>query len=892
MQRKSLPRSGNGSRPPRLARLLLRLFSPREERDGLLGDLAEEYRRHRAPLGHAAARRWYWGQVLRSLAPGLQRPPVPVPPTPKGDSIVATFFQDIRYGVRSLGQAPGFTFLTILTLTLAIGVNSAIFSMVSVIFFSDLPIQDTDNMVFVRMQNPERGILRGDASLPDFIDYRAEIESLPVMGGVETRAGVLSGIEEPARVVVAASTANLFRMWGTPMALGRDFVDGEDAPGAERVAILSHGLWERRFAADEGVVGRLVKVDGYPTTIVGVGSPTLEFGDLAQVDLWVPIDLSAERPRDQRSFFVGARLKPGATMAQAQAEATAVAEQLAATYPETNKGWAVEVQSFNDGLADDGFWTVLLLLTITVALVMMLACSNVATMTLARATGRQQELAVRAALGAGRGRILRQLLTESLVLSLASGLLGLLVARASLFGLTWITGPGSDISTFFVMLEIDRYVMGFTLLVALLAPILFGLIPALRSSRSDLAATLKEGGRTAGNLSALRGRRLLVATQVSLAIMLMVVAGLVIRSLVQVRAMDYAHEPDSILTMRVDLPEAGYPDGERLRLFREELQRRTESMAGVARVTWVSHRVLADRVGTVSFEIEQGEARTEEQTPWAFSMSVGPAYFDMMRLRPLLGRLLRVDDREDSAPVALVNAAAVERFWPPGADPVGTRIRTGGGDWLEIVGVVSDEVYPDPANPIVPLIYTAHRQQGTHTAALMVEAVGDPLALTAPIRRAVLDIDPDQPIADVRTQARIFADDLASMDAVASMFGGFAFFALVMAAAGIYGVLSFVVAQRTREIGVRMALGARVTDVRGLVMRNSGALIVGGLVVGVLGAIALGALLASGVPEIDAADPLVYGAVAVVLMLVAAAAAWVPARRATRVEPVIALRSE
>ncbi len=891
MQSKSPDPTTTRQQPPRAAAFLLRLFSPAAEHEELLGDLSEEYNEHWLPRGRRAAARWYWSQALRSLRAGLDRPHRRVPGKRKGDGLMRNVLQDVRYGVRSLMNAPMFTGLTILTLTLAIGVNSAIFSMVSAILFSQMPLQETETAVFVWTNSTERGVDRGSSSLPDFLEFRDQIDALEGVVAIGRRSGILSGVEEPTRVQIGLASADMLQVWGLPPHLGRSFAAGEDAPGAARVAMLSHGLFERRFGADPGVIGREVKIDGHPSIIVGVVSPQMEFGDLAANDLWIPMILDAAAARDQRDLFVSARIAPGATLEQAQAEAALLGQRLAERYPETNRGWAIEIQDFQSGLADDTFWTVITLLGITVGFVMLIACSNVATMTLARATSRAQELAVRAAIGAGRGRIMRQLVTESLLVSLVSAALGLLVARGALYGLTWIAGENSGVTTFFQMLSIDTGVLMFTLAVALLAPLVFGLIPAIRASRADLAATLKEGGRTSGDVASLRGRRILVATQVSLAVALMVVAGLMVRALLELRSMEFSHEPEKILTMRVDLPDAGYPEVEQVRQFRREVGDRVETEPGVVRVAWVNTRPVADFRGPASFEIAGAELRSEEQQPFAYRMAVSPAYFDMMKLRPLTGRLFGSSDRSDAARVTLVNAEAVERFWAA-ADPVGQEIRTGDGEWAEIVGVVANELNPDPSDPVLPRIYVPIEQHTELGGALLVEVLDDPLALAGTVRRAVQATDPEQPVADVRTQARIYADGNSSVNAVAGMLATFALFALVMAGAGIYGVLSFMVAERTREFGIRMALGASRRSVRTMVMRNSGALIGAGVLVGLLGALGLGRLLASALNGVNAIDPLVYSAVGLVLFSVAALAAWIPARRATRVEPVVALRAD
>lgn len=877
--------------PPRVAVFLLRLFSPAAEHEELLGDLSEEYNKHWLPRGRGVARRWYWSQVLSSLRAGLDRPTRRLPGVQKGDGLMSGFVQDLRYGARSLLKAPMFTGLTVLTLMLAIGVNSAIFSIVSALFLSDLPMQEVDNAVFVWTKSAERGVARGPLSLPDFLDLREQVEALEDVVAMTQRTGILSGIEEPARLQIGLMTADMLRVWGLEPHLGRNFVDGEDAPGAVRVAMLSHGMWERRFAGDPEILGRDVKIDGHPTTIVGVVSQLMEFGDLALNDLWIPLPLdSTAAQRDERNLMVTARLSAGTTLDQARIEAALIGERLADQYPTANRGWGVSVQSFQSGIGGDSFWAAMMLLGVTVGLVMLIACSNVATMTLARATGRAQEMAVRAAIGAGRGRIMRQLVTESLLVSLVSAALGLLVARGALYGLTWVIGDQNSISPFFNQLSIDRGVLLFTMAIALLAPVVFGLVPAIRASRADLAAMLKGAGRTSGDVSSLRGRRFLVATQVSLAIALMVVAGLLMRSLVEAHNIDFTHDPEKILTLRIDLPDTGYPQLELVRQFRQQLGERVEAEPGVTRVAWVSPRLLSAGSSRARLEIAGAELRSEEQTPVAVRLGVSPAYFDMMKLRPLAGRAFSPADRADAAPVAIVNAEAVERYWPE-SDPLGREVRTGDGEWLEIVGVVSNEVVPDLVRPTVPQIYVPIAQNAGHGAVFLAETMSDPISLTPAVRRAVRSIDPEQPIAAPRTQARVYSDALASNDAMASMLGTFAAFALVMAGAGIYGVLSFMVAERTREFGIRMALGASRSSVRTMVMRDSSVLIAFGVAAGLLGAYGLARLLASAQPEVNPGDPLVYSLVGIVLCAVAVVAAWIPARRATRVEPAVALRA-
>ena len=807
-------------------------------------------------------------------------------------------WQDLRYGARSLVQSPTFTIIAVLTLALAMGVNSAIFSMVSVFFLSDLPMKDGDTLSFVFARNPERGLVRQDLSLPDFLDLRDGVDAFEGLGAMGARTVVLTGADEPARILIGETTSNLFDVWGTDVVMGRAFLPGEDEPGAERVAMLSHGTWERRFGSDPQILGTTVRLDGFETTIVGVVDEAMEVGDLARFELWRPVVIErAGADRARRDFWAMGRLREGATLDQAVAQVAAISTQLRNEYPTSNGGWELYAQSFASGLASDSFWTILTLLGVTVSLVMLIACSNVANMMLARASARGREIAVRAALGAGRLRILRQLLTESALLSVAAGLLGLVVARLSLNGLIWIVGDASGLSFFFRSLAIDHNVFGFALIVSVLTPLIFGLTPAVRSSRLNLGDALKEGGRTAGRRSALRGRRILVTAQVSLALALMMVAGVLIRAMIAERSVAFPYDGEQVLTLRIELPTAEYPEEAQQRQMFRELVARVRGLPGVESAAWTSNRpnMGPERPRSTSFLIQGRPLEDPDRMPWAGIVATEPEYFDLLNLGLSRGRNFDRRDNANSMPVAVINQAVADLHWP-GEDPVGQRFRRATEEsdapWTTIIGVVA--TIPDAAPDIAPrpLIYVPFEQGAGNSLGLLVQTSGSPLALAPSVRDEVWAIDPDQPVDDIRTLAQIADDDQADSSALLSMFIAFAVFALVLASGGIYGVLSFSVAQRRQEFGVRMALGGHSAAVRTMVMRQSSAPIFGGVALGLMGGYLLNSMLASGFSGVNVADPAVYGIVAAVLTSVALLSAYVPARRATKVDPMIALRTE
>jgi putative ABC transport system permease protein len=778
---------------------------------------------------------------------------------------MSTFLQDVRYGIRTLLLSPTFSVLTVLTLALAIGVNTAIFSMINVLLLRPLPIEDTDTAAFIYSSNPQRSVERAYVSAADFLDFRRDLSSFSDLAGVNRGTElVMTGHEDPVRIIGWEATANTFDLWGVEPLMGRTFQPGEDQIGAERVVLLSHGTWERRFGSDPAVLGRTIRLDGFETTIIGVLPPEMEFGSLAEGEVWLPLRLDpAEARRDRRFVWTSGRLAEGVTLEQAREEISAMSLRLSQEYPDTNTGWVYQGNSMKEALATDQVWMIFYLLGLTVTFVMLIACSNVATMMLARASARTKEIAVRAAL-------------------------------ASLAGLVWMVGSNAG-TNFFEMLVIDRNVLAFTLAVSALAPLLFGFLPALRASRTDLSETLKDSTRGSSGASGLRGRRFLVATQVALALSLMVVAGLLIDDMIENRTMELGFEPRGVLTMRVDLAEGKYPEEQQWSQFFDEVMRRVEDIPSVERTAWVSRRPFLEGATRRDFLIEGETVPPQERSNWTDTVVVSPDYIGVMQIPLVRGRNLADSDAAESVPVALVNQEMAERYWPE-RDPLGERIRFGGIEseqpWLEVVGVVGNLAIGDPDLPAAPIAYLPHSQNPRQGMALMTRTRGEPLGAVAAVRQQIWAVDPDQPVGDVRAMGQILLDGMAVYDTLITIFVSFAVFALVMASTGIYGVISFSVAQRSQEIGIRMALGAESGDVLRMIMRQSLWLIGIGFAVGLVGALALGRALASAVAGLNATDPIALGGVIAVLGMAALIATLIPARRAVRIDPVTALRSE
>ena len=706
--------------PPLLARWIVSVALPERYRDNQLGDLAEEFRALAETRGEPAARRWYWSQAVASTKSNLtlrmRARPIR---TKKGNTTMGTIWQDIRYGARGLVRNPGYGVISALTLAMAIGVNTAIFSLVSILAFADLPMQDPDGMAFVWMTDANTGRSQVSVSPQDLFDLR-DNRSFESLAGLSRGSAILSGSADPIRVGTAVVTDNLWDTWQVPMAIGRGFLPGEDQPGAAPVVILAHGFWQERYASSPDVLGRTLRVNGREHTVVGVAPPVMEFGRLSRASIWQPLgEPRTGGDREDRRLMVSGRLRPGVTIEQASEEMAAIGRRLSEQHPETNTAFGVHVLDTKTSLMGENLPTIFLLMTLSVSFVLLIACANVANMLLARSTSRVRELAVRAALGAGRLRIVRQLLTESVLVSVAAGLMGLGLAHGMMSLMVFIT-RGQEV--LFTMATLNREVLIFTLIVTMAAPLVFGLLPALRASHADVSSTLKEGSaRSGGGRRGDRIRGALVVSQVSLALILMILAGVGTRTVMVIQTLDRGFEGSSVLSMIVELPEGDYADDERVSQFFDELLINAAAISDAEAVALVSSRPGFS--SEERFEIEGRAVVDDRDQPRAARTVASPDYLDVLRIPLFQGRGLAARDTEGTLEVALVNRAAADKYWP-GEDPVGRRIRLGSESesWLQIVGVAGGTEFSPTGQSLehVAQLYLPAAQQPRRTMTLMV----------------------------------------------------------------------------------------------------------------------------------------------------------------------------
>ena len=808
----------------------------------------------------------------------------------RGVRMFQDLLQDLRYGARKLRKSPGFTLVAVMTLALGVGANTAVFSVVNAVLLRPLPFPDSERIVAFDGVNPSKGITDSNMSVPDFADWKEQSRSFEQLAGFIAGGSLLVSGEEAERVRGTSVTVDFFPLFRTPARLGRALEPGDAEKGATPVAVLSHGLWQRRYGGDPAVVGRQIIVGRQSTTVVGVMPPGFDYP--YRTEVWFPLSLNpaAER-RDNRYLEVIARLKPEATLAGAQAELDAVNARLAEGYVETNTGWGVRLTNLRERMVGN-MRTALLVILGAVALVLLIACGNVANLLLARATARRREFAVRDALGASRGRIVRQLLTESFLLSLAGGVAGLLISlwlTQVLVGLIPADTPRLN------EVRPDTLIFGFALAVSVFSGALFGLAPALQASRRDLNETLKEGGRTGvegGRRN--RSQSILIVSEIALSFMLLAGAGLLVRSFMRLRDVNPGFDPAGVLAMRISGSGSQYPAGPaRAELYRQVLER-LGSLPGVEAAGGVLSLPLGGDTYNVgrSF-IREGRPMTPEESANASYLVATPGYFRALHIPLVSGRTFTEQDSEKSPMVVVVNETMARRFWP-GESPVGKQITIWRDEKFprEIVGVVSD-TRSNPAEPAGPQMYVPFAQDANWASlSLVVRTSADPSSLAAAARNEVHALDKAIPVYNARPMSDVVAASLAERRASTLLVGAFALLALLLALVGIYGVTAYYVTQRTHEIGLRMALGARARHILGLVVGRSLRLTLAGLAVGLCGALALTRVMGSLLYEVKPADPVTLAAAAALLGAVALVACLLPARRAARVDPLIALRAE
>ncbi len=797
-----------------------------------------------------------------------------------------TLFRDIRHGIRSLLKRPGFTLIALIALALGIGANTAIFSLVNAVLLRPLPFSEPDRLVWM-WGNIRNGGNRASVSPLDYLDYRGQNKTFSEFAAMFSvpLAVNLTGSGEPERLVAAGVTGNYFQALGVQPALGRSFVLQNEKPGSDQVAVLSYSLWQKRFGGDTSIVNKTITLDGKVCEVLGVMPKDFSFPQATE--LWVPLNFDVSPHMKQRKAHflrpIG-RLKPGVTIAQAQADTDAIAQQLAAQYPETDTGWNLRVVSLREQLVGNTRPTLLILFG-AVGFVLLIACANVANLLLVRAASRHKEVALRTALGASSFHIVRQMITESVMLALFGGALGTLLA---LWGVDVLATLSDSSLPSTALVRIDLTVLGFTLLLSIVTGVLFGLAPALRTVKLNLVDSLKEGGRGSGEgIQRNRIRSALVVFESAIAVVLLIGAGLLIRSLIRLQNTDPGFDPHNVLTMRVDLPQQKYPKPDNAVNFFRQLEARVGGLPGVENVGMITELPLSGQPNDMPFIVE---GRSKEQIFDFDFRRINQQYFQSLRIPLKRGRNFTEQEVSQSSKVLIVSELLASEVFP-NEDPLGKRVVMWMGNQVfEIVGIVGDLRHRSMENQPAPIMYLPTLENGGTN--LVIRTQTNPLALAAAVRKEVQAIDPDQPVAAVKTMEDWISSAVSTQRYRTGLLALFAAVALLLASTGIYGVMSFSVTQRTHEIGVRMALGARQRDVLSLVIRQGMALVIIGVGIGLLGAFAVTRVLTNLLFEVTAKDPVTFGVVGLFLTLVAFVACYVPARRATKVDPLVALRYE
>jgi putative ABC transport system permease protein len=806
-------------------------------------------------------------------------------------------FNDARYGVRNLLKRPGATLVALVTLALGIGVNTAIFSAVDSILLRPLPFKDPERVVSIWERGLGQGVNQNEVAPANFFDLRNQSQSFEGIGAHGPQdVNLTSDGAEPERLSGELVTANVFSILGVEPALGRTFLANEDQVGQEHVVVLGDALWRRRFNRDPSIVNRNITLNGESFTVIGV-MPRGFFFPQRETELWIPWAMEPEQAAGRGDHYLRlvARLRPETTLKQANAEVDAVGGRLATEYPKTNEGLTFIVNSTHQDYVGN-LRLPMLILFAAVGLVLLIACANVANLLLAQATTRRREIAIRLALGARRWTIVRQLLVESLLLATAGGVLGVL-------GALWVVEALSKLVPESLSklqnVTIDARVLMFTLGVSVLTAIVFGGVPAVLAARAKPGETLSDVARDpGGGTSGRHVRRVLIVSEVALAVVLLVGAGLLIRSFQLLRQVQTGFSTENLLTMKMVLPMPKYGKPEARRAFYDEMLRRVGELPGIESAGMITFLPLSFSGMNFSFSVEGRAQPSDMKLPFALYRVVSPEYFRTMGIPLQRGRLFDSHDSADSQPVILISQRLAEQYWP-GEDPTGKRLKIGPLDspnpWLTVVGVVGNVrqagLYGDPRMDLYAP-YAQDRRAFIAPRDLVLRTKGDAVSVAGAVRQAVWSVDKDQPVTNVRTMDQVFASAISQERFQALMLGLFAALALVLACVGLYGVISYAVVQRTHEIGVRMALGARSADVLRLVLRQGIGLTIVGLIIGVGVGLVATRVLTDMLFGVTPRDPLTFIGVPALLLLVAFLACYVPARRATRIDPLVALRYE
>jgi len=798
--------------------------------------------------------------------------------------------RDIRHALRMLVRTPAFSVIAVLTFAVGIGANAAVFSVVDGVLLRGLPYPDADRVTMVWLDNRREGIKEDITSYPNYRDWRDQNTVYQQLAAYANTGFVLTGVGEAERVQGAQVTANFFDVLGLRPVAGRLFTVENETEGKDAVVVISHGLWQRRFGGAPDVIGRTISLNTIPHEIIGVMPPGMRWPQTAEA--WKPLAPNQQTRESRGSFWlpVIGRLKPGVSIAAAQTEMGGISTRLEQAYP-GNRGYGANVVPLREQIVG-GVDRALKVLMGAVAFVLLIACANLANLMLGRTAARRRELAIRTALGAGRARLIRQIVTEALVLAMIGGAAGLLFASWATKSFVSLAGgtlpPGAPIG-------LDARVVVFSLAVATLAALLSGLLPALHASRAAVSDSLREGGRQGGPSGSRRTRNVLVGAEVALALVLLTGAGLLMRTLWGMQRVERGFSADRIGLATVNLPGTRYRNAEAWRAFYARFLERARAVPGVESASLASGILLPLLANSTTFAFEGKPLPPPEQRLEYPVENVAPGFFETIGAQLAAGRTFQDGDNDRAAPVTIVNETLARSIWP-GEDPIGKRLKPGdgtdNGPWFTVVGVIKDLRRGDVKRPIRGELYSCTLQYTPRTQMLVFRASGDPAIVMPSIRRELQAIDPQLPLFRVTTLEAQLSDTLNQPRFQATLLAGFAAIALLLAAIGIYGVTSHAVSQRTQEVGIRMAMGAGRSDVRRLILRQHVTPALIGVSVGLAGALGLSRFLTSLLYGVRAIDPLTYALVSLSLIAVAVAACWLPASRAMRVDPLVALRAD
>lgn len=799
-----------------------------------------------------------------------------------------SFLRDLRLGVRTAFRSPGYSIVAIATMALAIGANTLLFSLASPLVIRPLPIGNADELGWIRQVNGPRGIANGRTSMPDFLDWRQSAKSFSALAARENTSGTLVGHGDARRVDLMRVTTNLPDVWGLVPYQGRFFQDGEDAMGRAPVGVLSHRFWRDAFNGDPTVINRTLSLDGQTLTIVGIMAPSIEIGNLALIDIWVPLPIDASRPRNARVLGVVGKLAPGATLESAGAEMKELAARSAKAYPTTNTDWEVTVLDSRSAMTSGDTWVILGLMGVVVFFVLLIACASLANLARARLVGRRQDLAVRQAMGASRLQLVRPLVSESLVLGIVGGGLGLLLAMSGLRVINAIA-----FEQFFKTLTIDQYVLYFNGVLSVLTPLMFSVWPAFSQSRQANSETLR-GSRIFGSRFGRQRGNLLIVSQVAMALSLLVVSALAVQSMLNFRQTSLGMDVEHLLTFKFDLPKDRYPNDDARREFVQRVAAELRTIPGVRNAALSSHLPAFDPDVTRTFTGTLNDGTPESGHPWASWFAVTPSFLETSGIPLVAGRSLNDGDRADRLPVAVVSRLAAVRYFNDPQSAVGRTIQLSSGGQetkaVTIVGVV-EGTKDSQITDGTPQIFVPF-EQAPGAALTAVLASDAPAARIGDARAVLRRLDAGIALTAPKPLTQIVDEETSSTGIINFIFVSFAGLALVLAAAGLYGVISFTVGQRWQEFGVRLALGAAPGEIRSMVLGEGLKVTLIGVALGLVMAWGLAVASASVLFGITPRDPWTYIGVTATVLAVAVIAVWVPASRAMRVDPVTALRAD